>query len=72
MTTQKIIRVPEVLSKSGISRSTLARFVKYDKNFPRPFKIGERSTGFLESEVDQWILGRRAEASRTDATLKEV
>jgi prophage regulatory protein len=63
----KIARVPEVLSKSGISRSTLARFEKNDPTFPKKFKIGVRSMGWLESEIDAWIQSRVA-ASRLEQT----
>jgi prophage regulatory protein len=62
-----INRLPVVLEKTGVSRSTLRRFVKYDPTFPKPFKIGVRSMGWLEPEIDSWIQGR-VEASRQAQT----
>jgi prophage regulatory protein len=64
----KITRVPEILEQLGISRSTLFRFEKYDSTFPKKIKIGPRAMGWLEPEIDAWILSRRAQAS--DAAIK--
>ena len=60
----KILRLPAVISKTGIARSTI--YVKIAKQkFPQPIQLGSRSVGWLETEVDQW-LDQRISDSRTD------
>lgn len=51
---KRFIRVPEVLRKVGISRTTLYELIKRG-SFPNKVKISLRSVAFVESEVDEWI-----------------
>jgi len=54
MTTQNIIRLPQVKQRTGLSRSTLYLLIK-DRKFPTPIQIGARAVGWLESDVDSYI-----------------
>lgn len=54
MTTQNIIRLPQVKQRTGLSRSTLYLLIK-DRKFPMPIQIGARAVGWLESDVDTYI-----------------
>jgi prophage regulatory protein len=58
----KLIRLPETLAKTGLSRTRLYEAVAAG-TFPKPAKLGSdaRAIGFLESEVDEWIGARLAE-----------
>jgi prophage regulatory protein len=50
----KILRLPAVIDKTGLSRATI--YLKISKKtFPSPISLGERSVGWLESEVEAWI-----------------
>ena len=51
---KRLIRVPEVLSRVGFSRTTLYERIK-EGSFPDRVKIGLRSVAFVESEIDAWI-----------------
>jgi len=42
-----------------VSPATIWRFVK-DGTFPRPFKLGENCTVWDASEVDAWLVSRKA------------
>ena len=53
---QKILRLPDVLARTGLSRSTIYLRLA-EGNFPPPVSLGVRSIGFVESEVDDWISG---------------
>lgn len=58
-----LLRANQVCSKLKISRTTLyAKIDKaskyHDPDFPRQIRIGPGSVGWVEREVDQWILGR--------------
>ena len=52
----KLLRLPEVLKRMSVSRSTLWAWVKSGK-FPQPIRIGPRFTAWLESDVEAFILG---------------
>lgn len=61
----KILRMPALETKLGISRSTIYDWLnpkspRYDPTFPRPHRLGRQSVGWLESEIDNWILERNA------------
>ena len=55
-----ILRLPEVITKTGRSRSTLYADIEAGK-FPKPVKLGARAIGFVADEVDAWIAERIAE-----------
>lgn len=55
----KLIRLPEALAKTGLSRTRLYVLVgKYE--FPQPVKLGPnaRAIAFPEAEIDAWIADR--------------
>lgn len=51
---QRLIRLPQVKAMVGLGRSSIYDRIKKDK-FPRPIKLGERSSGWIEAEVQAWI-----------------
>ena len=55
---QRILRLPEVKSKTGLGRSTIYVLMA-NGEFPRSIRIGARAVGWLESDIDQWIETRR-------------
>jgi len=50
----KLIRIREVMDKVGIARSTVWYMVKKG-TFPKPRKLSPRVTGWVESEIDEFI-----------------
>ncbi|MEX2249159.1 MAG: AlpA family transcriptional regulator [Parvibaculum sp.] len=56
----KILRRREVESLTGKSRSSLYRDMSAG-TFPRPIKLGEKSVGWIESEILAWQQERIAE-----------
>ncbi|GAB3108264.1 AlpA family transcriptional regulator [Aestuariicella hydrocarbonica] len=67
--TKKIIRLPEVLEKTGLSRSTVYSAIS-EGTFPRQIHMGRRCTGWLSSEIDEWI-DHQVEISRDEKTIIE-
>jgi len=59
---RKILRLPVVLDRTGLSRSTVYLRVT-EGRFPRPVSLGARAVGWLETEVEEWI-ARQIEVSR--------
>ena len=58
----KILKLPAVMEKIGCGKSSIYRKL-LEESFPTPIKLGERSVGWLESEVDDW-LDKQIELSR--------
>lgn len=54
MSTYRLIRLPEVMTKTGLKRSQVYRDMK-SGDFPQSCKIGPVSVAWLESEIDEWI-----------------
>lgn len=50
----RILRKPEVKEITGLPDSTLYDYIKKGM-FPPPIKIGPRSSGWLQSEVLEWV-----------------
>lgn len=55
--TEKILRLPEVTNRTGLSRSTIYSRIQ-DGTFPKPISLGDRAVGWLEGEVQEWIENR--------------
>ena len=51
---RKLMRLPEVMEVTGKSRSSIYA----DPDFPKPVKIGARSSAWPSSEIDDWIKQR--------------
>lgn len=52
-----ILKINEVVQKCNLSRATIYKKIK-EGTFPKQIKLSERSSGWLESEVDEWIQSR--------------
>ena len=50
----QIIKLPEVVKLSSLSSASIYRLIKKGE-FPKQIKLSERSSGWLLSEVEQWI-----------------
>ena len=65
----KILRLPEVKDRTGLSRSTI--YLRISKSeFPKPVSLGGRAVGWPEKEIDDW-LSNMIEASRGQSDGKE-
>ncbi|HCB0205070.1 helix-turn-helix transcriptional regulator [Klebsiella oxytoca] len=63
--TVKILRIREVVNKLGIARSTIYDWInpkspRYDATFPKQRRLGMQSVGWLEAELDAWLLERQS------------
>ncbi|RLA52375.1 MAG: AlpA family transcriptional regulator [Gammaproteobacteria bacterium] len=50
----KILRLPDVQARTGLSRSTIYLRIS-DQKFPKSIALGGRAVGWLESEIEFWI-----------------
>ncbi len=54
MVYKTIRRLPEVIARTGLSRSTIYHKMSLDE-FPQSINLGIRSVGWIAEEVDEWI-----------------
>ena len=50
----KVVRLPEVRTLTGLSRSTIYSQISQGK-FPKPILLGSRAVGWIEQEVEDWL-----------------
>ena len=57
--TCSILRLPEVMKITGLSRSSIYAMMNDEKNpFPKQKKLGLRAVGWLETDIHEWVLSR--------------
>lgn len=57
-----ILRLPQVKNRVGLSRSSIYLAISRG-NFPSAISLGARAVGWLESDINSWLV-KRIEASR--------
>ena len=50
----KIIKINEVAKITTLSKASIYRLIKAG-NLPKQVKLGERSSGWIESEIQDWV-----------------
>ncbi|MCD6657632.1 helix-turn-helix transcriptional regulator [Vibrio cholerae] len=53
----RLICFREVLAMTGLSRSSMYRFIE-ENQFPTQVQLGGRAVAWVESEVQEWIAQR--------------
>jgi prophage regulatory protein len=73
----KLLRLPDLLKKLGVSRSTVYSWLKegstfYRSDFPRPCHLGmARAIFWRESEIDDWIESELAKSTKTKTVANQ-
>lgn len=49
-----ILRLPAVMTRTGLSRSTIYLRVS-ESRFPIPISLGGRAVGWIEAEIEAWL-----------------
>ena len=52
--TTKIMKLPDVIKATGLSRSSIYSFIKQNI-FPQQIHLGKRAVGWAEGEITDWI-----------------
>lgn len=50
----RILRFPEILRKSGLSRSQIYRLITKGA-FPSQVRLSARAVGWRKKDIDQWV-----------------
>lgn len=61
----KIIRLPQVMARVGLKKSAIYKMIA-NGEFPRQVKLGAHASGWLESEVQKWIMERAGKLHAND------
>lgn len=56
----RVLRIKDVIARTGLSRSTLYMLMKTDQTFPKRISLSARTTGVIEDQLDAWIASRVA------------
>ncbi|WP_082545175.1 helix-turn-helix transcriptional regulator [Sphingopyxis sp. Root1497] len=52
--TDRLVRLPTVISRTGLSRSTIYEKIA-EGTFPKQIRLSKSSVGWRESQLDEWI-----------------
>ena len=52
--TETLYRLPEVMARTGLARSTIYNWIALDQ-FPHPIKLGERISAWRASDLEAWL-----------------
>ncbi|CAH2902088.1 MAG: hypothetical protein PCALPYG88_5742 [uncultured Paraburkholderia sp.] len=66
----QVMRMKDVVKKIGLCRATIYSMISRGE-FPRPIRIGERATGWRESELEAWLARRSAEREQAALPLSQ-
>ncbi|CAN2526272.1 helix-turn-helix transcriptional regulator [Burkholderia pseudomallei] len=50
----RVLRIIDVIEAVGVKKSTIYQWVK-DGKFPSPLRLGTRSVGWRQSDVESWL-----------------
>jgi prophage regulatory protein len=59
----RMLRLRDVLRRTALSRSQIYRLISL-REFPRQIPLGARAAGWIEHEIDQWLIDRINSARR--------
>lgn len=54
----KFLRLKEVMSLTGLGRSTIYKFMADETDFPKSVPLGGRAVAWVESEIEEWMESR--------------
>lgn len=56
--TMKFLRIQDVMSLTGLGRSTIYKFMADETDFPKSVPLGGRAVAWVESEIEEWMESR--------------
>lgn len=55
-----ILRLPAVITATGMSRSSIYRFMS-EGTFPKSIRLSKRACGWRQSQIEAWVEARAME-----------
>ena len=66
-----ILRVRDVIKKTGLSRSSIDRFEKR-KDFPKRIHLSVGVVGWYRNEIDEWLLARHSIKGTSELPVSKI
>ncbi|EGQ7852382.1 AlpA family transcriptional regulator [Vibrio aestuarianus subsp. cardii] len=54
----RFLRLNDVMSLTGLGRSTIYKFMADETDFPKSVPLGGRAVAWVESEIEEWMESR--------------
>ncbi|EMK3318926.1 AlpA family transcriptional regulator [Vibrio vulnificus] len=54
----RFLRIQDVMSLTGLGRSTIYKFMADETDFPKSVPLGGRAVAWVESEIEDWMESR--------------
>ncbi|MBY7785636.1 AlpA family transcriptional regulator [Vibrio fluvialis] len=54
----RFLRLKDVMSLTGLGRSTIYKFMADETDFPKSVPLGGRAVTWVESEIEEWMESR--------------
>lgn len=54
-----ILKLPQVQAKTGLGKTRVYGLVR-SGDFPKPVRLGKKAVGWVDAEIEEWILRRMA------------
>jgi len=70
MSSTTFIRLPEIMRRYPLSRTTIYRLIGLGQ-FPAPVKIGPRAVAWCETSVDAWAKAKIGAAQGNETVARE-
>ncbi|MCR9301554.1 AlpA family transcriptional regulator [Vibrio fluvialis] len=51
----RFLRLKDVMSLTGLGRSTIYKFMADETDFPKSVPLGGRAVAWVESEIEEWM-----------------
>ena len=51
----RILKLKEVINLTSLSRSSIYKYIN-EGRFPKSVSLGDRAVGWVESEIEDWIM----------------
>jgi prophage regulatory protein len=61
------LRLPQVIQRTGMSRSTIYKMIS-KRTFPSPVRIGVRAVAWVEGDVESWSQARVTASAPANAS----
>ncbi len=65
--TMRFLRIQDVMSLTGLGRSTIYKFMADETDFPKSVPIGGRAVAWVESEIEEWMEARLSMRDNTES-----
>ncbi len=63
----RVLRLPQVCNMTGLGK-TMIYLLQSERQFPQRIKLSTRAVGWLEGEVQEWLM-KRVEARRLSGAV---